>query len=280
MGQYQIVSFGVVIARHRRGRGGSRGGVEVLLVKRRYTYAFFDFVLGRYRRDTFYRDSTARQLEAVARQLEAVARLLGRMTVQELSLIDTADFDRMWSHAFVSEDPKRRSPQYFRALKKFVSLTADGPANLRLLVARAVAAMSSSSRTPDPLWELPKGRPNSFESPVLCAIRETEEEALVPKSCYRLMGSPLLRIRDAYKSNGMAFAATYYIGACESSTANYARADICIESGEYPGACSSEVVGRQWATVAESIRMGGNISPHTLRVVKRAVNKFVRHTDR
>ncbi|VVB70158.1 Uncharacterised protein [uncultured archaeon] len=68
-------SYGVIICR----KNQTTGEIEALLIQRRYTYAFFDFVHGRYS-NNFY----------------SVKRLLSNMTDDEIELVRSLNFDVMF----------------------------------------------------------------------------------------------------------------------------------------------------------------------------------------
>ena len=181
-------SIGVVLCR----RNPSKGRPEVLLVKKRYTYAFADFVHGRYAR--------GRPGSGVA--LRCVAPLLDGMTREELLDVLSLNFEQMWYRIWLTSDKR---DLYNKKNAKFQStfMRDDGGAALRRLVMTSRAAGVL-------LWEVPKGRHlNARETDIFCAARELQEETGVGKNEYRFL--PGVKRRVSYVSAGAHYVCAYYI---------------------------------------------------------------------
>jgi 8-oxo-dGTP pyrophosphatase MutT (NUDIX family) len=170
------------------------GRPEVLLVHKRYTYAFAEFVHGRYPG----RAGAARPAEVH----RVVAALLDNMTTEELLDVWSLDFGQMWYRIWLSRE-KRELYSKKHAKFQHTFMRGDGGAALR----RAVAQAQSRGAL---LWEVPKGRHQSQREPdILCAVRELREETGVDKAEYRLL--PGAKKRVSYVSAGTRYACTYYV---------------------------------------------------------------------
>jgi ADP-ribose pyrophosphatase YjhB (NUDIX family) len=182
------VSLGILLCRV----SGATGRPEVLLVHKRYTYAFAEFVHGRY----------ARGRAGSSTALRSAAALVDHMTTEELLDVWSLNFEQMWFRIWLSRDKR---DLYNKKHAKFQStfMRDDGGKALKRTVeqARTRGAL---------LWEVPKGRRLSpREADVLCAVRELREETGVDKSKYRIL--PGVKRRVSYVSAGTRYTCAYYI---------------------------------------------------------------------
>lgn len=177
-------SFGVVLCR----TNTVTGRPEVVLVCKRYSYAFAEFVHGHYSR----------------RDPRSVAALLDQMTPEELRDVLSLNFDQMWYRIWQLA-PKEEL--YRKKLSKFRSLVRDG-GNDRLqdLVRKAQGQGEL-------LWEVPKGKKKTpQESGIICAVRELEEEAGVEKKDYRILTNLQPgRYTTRHEHAGVAYVCNYYV---------------------------------------------------------------------
>ena len=129
---------------------------EVLLVCKRYTYAYFDFIYGK------CKNSRA---------------TLDKMTADEKFDILSGDFERMWYRIWFNH-PK--PPTYMMIKNRFeAKYMLDGGKRLRAEIEQSV----NSPR----LWDIPKGRKQPRESDVVCAVRELSEETGVSRRLYNIV---------------------------------------------------------------------------------------------
>ena len=187
----QRTSMGVILCRR---RDPANGKLEVLLVRKRCTYAFADFVLGRY--DT---------------SESGVSELLDQMTHEELLDVVSLNFEQMWYRLWLSRGSRDAFP---RRQAKFLATFGDG-VRLRELAARSRGRGAL-------LGEVPKGRRDSpREAGVACAVRELQEETGIEKSEYRLL--PDARRVVGYVSNGTRYVGIYYIAIAHPHLSNVDR---------------------------------------------------------
>ena len=197
---------------------------EALLVQRRYTYAFAEFIHGRYTASglSVTRDATV-DVESGAetprprrgRGACLAIELLDEMTNEERIAVYSLDFGAMWFRVWVGRsDPElqRRKAARFAAV-----FMRDGGTALR----RAVLAARDGGEL---AWEVPKGRrATPRESDVICAVRELREETGVTKDEYRLV--PGARRRTSHRSNGTRYVGVYFIALAGEALAASAGAD-------------------------------------------------------
>lgn len=136
--------------------------VQILLVCKRYTYAYCIFVHGQYN----------------SGDNAAIQKLFCGMTVDEKFDILSLNFTQIWYRIWLNNAAKKSF--YFRAKTKFENtFAADSGVRLHKLIAHS----THSER----IWEVPKGRKNGKnEQDIHCAIREFYEETCIPKSNYKV----------------------------------------------------------------------------------------------
>jgi 8-oxo-dGTP pyrophosphatase MutT (NUDIX family) len=180
------------------------GILHVLMVKKKYSYSFFEFVFGKYPR-----------FDRV--KLEA---MFDSMTYQEKTDILEMDFDKLWCKIVLNvpddpnsmgksrtklkrptgkkrfelafqdgvietdliEGPSHREKEwqtYVAKRQRFKDFIEDGGRRLRELI--------NHSRSADPIWEIPKGRPDGDEKPIDAATREFTEETAGSPDNYKII---------------------------------------------------------------------------------------------
>ena len=166
-------------------------GVVLLLIKKRFTYAYFDFVFGKYD----------------VKDTRKLRDLFGRMTYWEKMLIMEGDFNNMWNRLmntnknvkFVKSDIENC---YSAKKQRFESLFRSDQRKLREALHNTPIA--------DPIWELPKGHPIKGEKPIDTAIREFKEETGGTLADYDILYD-CRPIVQSYKSGKNTHIVTYFL---------------------------------------------------------------------
>ena len=153
------------------------------MVNKRYTYAYSEFVHGRYPSDKNY-----------------VLYLLNKMTIPEKVLLMSLNFEIIWYHIWLNT-PKPHT--YTLAKNRFDgAYLLDGGDRLRTMIRK--------SRSVETLWEIPKGRKkNKNETDIGCAIREFKEETGIEKKSYYIFQNA--KHTQSYIDNSIHYVNTYYI---------------------------------------------------------------------
>lgn len=185
-------SAGIALCRYNL----KKKNIEILFVKKRCTYWYTTFVLGRYH----------------TRDDKRLMFMLSRMTPEEKLIILTMDYKRIWDHNWQTHNfnPKfkNRKPitqpdsSYDTKKLKFEELIKDHGNRLRTLI--------SQSKNRPLIWEIPKGRKvNDAENDVECAVREFEEETNIPKESYIFL--PMKPITFSHRDGDVNYVNKYYI---------------------------------------------------------------------
>ena len=188
-------SIGIILCNYSPGKMP-----EVLLVHKRYTYAFMEFVHGKYAHCRY----------GITEIHKSVAKLLTNMTCEELLIIWSLNFQQMWYHIWLDDTLNKELFQRKNCKFQSIFMRADGGESLRKLIKniRAVGTL---------LWEIPKGKhSNSREEDINCAVRELYEETGVNKNSYRIL--PNIKKNISYISNGNKYEFIYYVAIANSKT--------------------------------------------------------------
>lgn len=145
---------------------------EILMVQKRYTYAYAEFIHGKYPQGDFRKNPQAKN---------EIMRLLNGMTVEEKLDICSLDFERMWFRIWLNCRTHTQSSLYYFSKNRFEqTFLTDGGRRLKKMIEK--------SKNGHCVWEIPKGRKKTRTEPeIVCAIREFAEETNVSLRAYRLI---------------------------------------------------------------------------------------------
>jgi 8-oxo-dGTP pyrophosphatase MutT (NUDIX family) len=199
-------SYGIALCRFNKANNFQS---EILMIKKRFTYYYFSFVFG------LYKKYNNKQLQT----------LFDNMTFREKIDILSMKFSNMWYRLWLC-DPEKNfdiNTQYksnnpikindeqmhknlkcfFRKKNKFESIfLRDNGKRLKRLIND-----SSNSVTP---WEIPKGGMNENELELMCAKREFEEETGISSNHYTILWN-IDPIKVSHKDDNTVYNSVYYV---------------------------------------------------------------------
>jgi 8-oxo-dGTP pyrophosphatase MutT (NUDIX family) len=157
---------------------------EYLLVKKRLTYEFVDFIMGRYHKDQ-------------------IDKMLNKMTIDEKLDIMTLDFSKMWYRVYLELNVT--DGHYMKKKSRFDTtfLIKDQGAYLLQKIGQ------SDSCGNDSLWEFPKGRKEPHETDIICAVREFKEETKFIKNSYSIL--PGITRTQSFSDNNVKYENVYHV---------------------------------------------------------------------
>ena len=177
-----VYSYGVAVCRKNMDRGGM---TEILYIRKRFTYYFVEFVLGR------YSCSNHKKLH----------KIFNNIAFNEKMDILMLDFDALWYKVFNETKDEihargdigsyRMSRSKFEIINSIISKLIHGTENN------------------DTLWEIPKGRQNICENELETAIRELHEETNITPEHYKIMD--IAPISYSYIDANINYTTIYYI---------------------------------------------------------------------
>jgi 8-oxo-dGTP pyrophosphatase MutT (NUDIX family) len=174
----------------------------ICIVKKRHTYSIMDILGGEYTD-------------------ESLPKIVNTMSAREQTLL--GDFDAMWLDVWGST--AIASDMYNRGKARYADMRPD------------LIKITGSMET---IYEIPKGRPNLREAPIICAMREHTEETGISAANYELI-EPLSHLRYYFSDMGKLYKYIYFIAyaqTCHTST---------ISNGEIDHV--------RWATIADLARL-------------------------
>ena len=159
---------------------------NVLLVQKRNTYSFVDFITGKY----------------VKSNKRYIQKLFNGMTIHEKTIIMSTNFEFIWYYAFISYI---KNDFYYKCQSKFIAFINENGRLLRNY-------LLNSSHAESTLWEAPKGRKNPDESNITCAMREMEEEtAYLPDEYNFIFDISNNKYKNIYMENNIRYNIIYYM---------------------------------------------------------------------
>ena len=159
-----ITSIGIIVFRHnmKSGQSGPNGNLEYLMIRRKDTLGYIDFMRGKY---SIYNK-------------EYILNMFHQMTQDEKEKLMHKNFDELWIDIWGSEAVINQykveeivSREKFNSLK-FGIMNKDDFYNIKTLVNDSNAIFTWN----EPEWGFPKGRRNYQEKDYECALREFGEE--------------------------------------------------------------------------------------------------------
>jgi 8-oxo-dGTP pyrophosphatase MutT (NUDIX family) len=231
-------SYGIAVGRYNKSKNNQ---FEILMVRKRYTYYYFSFIFGHYKK---YNN----------KQLQ---HMFNNMTVAEKIDILSLKYSNMWYRIWLTDPEKtyhvntnnkytkpadadeqlKNLQCYFRKKVKFESIfLRDGGKLLRRLINNSTNAV-----TP---WEIPKGAPNIGELELNCATREFEEETGMYPDKYNILWDtkPII---TSHREDNITYRSIYYLAYLDKNSTW--KPEINFETLNQ----SSEIEQVQWISMDE-----------------------------
>ena len=169
----------------------SLGHIEYLLIKRKDSLAFVEFVRGKYNpEDAGY-----------------IKKMLGNMTVAERLQIGV-DFDKLWQSVWGELPIRSHKQDYDTSKEKYNLIMENG-----LLSSLMGSTLTTHS---EPEWGFPKGRRNPGEDDLVCAMREFYEETGLTKHSYTLIKNMEPLEESFFGTNRVHYSHKYYLAICDN----------------------------------------------------------------
>ena len=188
---HAITSIGIILYQEY-----IKDNLKFLLVKRKDTYGYVDFIRGKYS----------------VTDIDYIKMLFNIMTRDEIKRIIDFDFDKLWEDLWKFTFVDKYRSDYIRSREKFMTLT-DNSRNPVSDKGSLLNDIISSIHTnwSDQEWGFPKGRRNNREGAVDCAIREFTEETGYKKSDIKILTNVVPFEEVFIGSNGKMYKNIYYV---------------------------------------------------------------------
>ena len=181
-----IISLGIILYRVNENKN-----IQFLMVQRRDTLGFVEFMRGKYSLDN----------------IDYIKYLLKIMTRKERDLLVSSTFDELWDKLWMEKNSKHNYSEYNVSKNKFNKLL-EGISDKKTTLLGINSEVDYVYESPE--WGFPKGRRNLYEQDLDCAKREFSEETGISEQYYNLVD--INRIYETFKgSNGIRYRHIYYI---------------------------------------------------------------------
>lgn len=171
------------------------GQLQVLMVKRKDSLRFVEFVRGKYEID----------------EIEYLEHLLEEMTADEQQMLLAKTFIELWQHVWGSSNPKNYRNDYEKSQAKFNELkTRPGIVDPSKSLLEELILKKPAKWT-EPEWGFPKGRRNPGELDLEVAIRETFEETNINESQLNIFERINPLVETYYGDNKIYYCHKYFL---------------------------------------------------------------------
>ena len=232
--KHPITSTGIIAVRK------GEEGPEYLLIRRKDTLGFVDFMRGKY----------------PLHSKRYINNILAEMTVSERERLLKEPFEQLWSDLWGSSvgiqyrGEERISREKFNAIRKGLT-GSQGPYCLASLIHECPTEWT------EPEWGFPKGRRNYQERDLPCALREFQEETGYPRSSVHIIQN-LVPVEESFTgSNYKSYKHRYYVGFIDPH-----QKPVQAEQ-------ASEVSRVAWMTYKDAIKALRPYNQEKLRVIGR-----------
>jgi len=154
-----ITSYGIIVFK------SSSRGLEYLMIRRKDSFGYIDFVRGKYSPYNIYQ----------------MQNIINEMSVLEKERILNESFDELWTKMWGETCISQYKNEEIMSIKK-LELIRNGILIDNKIINLKDLIDKSPSNWAETEWEFPKGRRNNKEKDIDCALREFEEETGICKN--------------------------------------------------------------------------------------------------
>jgi 8-oxo-dGTP pyrophosphatase MutT (NUDIX family) len=166
--------------------------IKFLLIQRRHSIAYMDFLRGKYKVDN----------------IDQLNSLFQYMNPTEIDKLKTEEFRDLWNEMWNNDPTKvNNTKDYNHAESKFNQLKSDKnlELNLDFYIENAIPLYKQNE------WGFPKGRKNHNEAPLECAMREFSEETNIDLNKINIINNILPIEENLIGTNGLPYRHIYYV---------------------------------------------------------------------
>jgi 8-oxo-dGTP pyrophosphatase MutT (NUDIX family) len=167
----------------------SLGKIEYLMIQRKDSLAFVEFVRGKYILD----------------DIAYLKKMLSNMTSVEREKLDM-EFDDLWKSVWGELPIRSHKHDYENSKEKYNIIRENGLIKLLL--------SETTSEFTEPEWGFPKGRRNPGEDDIICAMREFYEETGLHKNTYTILKNMNPLEESFFGTNRIHYSHKYFVALC------------------------------------------------------------------
>lgn len=170
--------------------------IQFLMVQRKHSLGYMEFMRGRYSIEN----------------IDTLIHLVEQMSPVEISDISKKDFDNLWNTLWDLNNIKNKNhhKEYVQSKQKFYQIKLNYPN-----IFTEIKPLYNFNE-----WGFPKGRRESYESDLVCAIREFEEETGLDETNYNVLEKCKSIRENLTGTNGVHYAHNYFISIINDNSDN------------------------------------------------------------
>ncbi len=161
--------------------------IKFLMVQRKNSLGYLEFIRGRYN----------------INEPNTITHLIHQMSPEELYDVRTKDFELLWNNLWDKNNIKNKNhhKEFLASKQKFNDLKNNY--NQILMETKNIYSFNE--------WGFPKGRREPYESDLVCAVREFEEETCYKDNKYILLEQTKSIRENLIGTNGIGYAHNYFL---------------------------------------------------------------------
>lgn len=262
-------SYGIALCRYNKEKNNA---VELLLVKKKVSYYFIDFVMAHYRKNDvkylkymFDNMSFSEKMDILSLRFEQIwYRAWGNIPEKHFDLVD---FYKQFKFTRFPVKERLTSGEiykmYFQKKNKFENnFLKDNGRKLRSIIQQSTDC--------ELIWEIPKGSIEEDEKSTDCAIREFYEETSIKYDKYKILYH-LDPIVISFIDNNVLYKTVYYIAVLREPTQDLTPR---INFLNYNQICEIEAV--KWVSLQEIkfLQMNKKVQSRLINMYKKIIKRF------
>ncbi len=255
-----VLSYGMIIFRYSNNdwvtnknlckeKPNSFENLQILMIKRKDSLHFVEFVRGKYNIDN----------------ISYLKKMFQQITPKERQLILTKSFGELWQYVWGTINPRNYRNDFEQSQIKFNQLkTLSGINDTSKSLIQDIFD-ETPSLWDEPEWGLPKGRRNPNESDIDCAIRETIEETGLSLHQLRIFDSINPFMESFIGDNGVHYCHKYYLAMINNNHSS----DIHYNLENYH--MTREIGDIKWININDACNLIRPISIDKIQTIKNAI---------
>ena len=170
--------------------------IQFLMVQRKHSLGYMEFMRGRY------------NIENV----DILIHLIEQMTPNEILNINNKEFDYLWNNLWDLNNIKNKNhhKEFIQSKQKFYKIKLNYPN-----IFKDTEQLYNFNE-----WGFPKGRRESYESDLVCAIREFEEETNLKEINYTILEKCKSIRENLTGTNGINYTHNYFLSVINDNSDN------------------------------------------------------------
>jgi 8-oxo-dGTP pyrophosphatase MutT (NUDIX family) len=229
-----ITSYGIILFR------SSTEGLQFLMIRRKDSFGFIDFIRGKYSPYNIHQLQT----------------MVDEMSLIEKERLLKEPFEKLWNQMWGETSKTQFKNEELVSSKKFKQIKEGINIYNKTYTLKDIIE-NSETKWVETEWEFPKGRRNSKEKDLDCAIREFEEETGIPISKIKIVENVLPFEEIFFGTNHKSYKHKYFLAYINDN-------EDCLENFQV-----TEVSKLEWKNIDKCLE---DIRPYNLEKKELIIN--------